>query len=309
MAAASDLTLFGRVCRLTVGTANDPNLGVDVAFNDTNSSGRDISGLAIEFEICRALKPTDPNNAVIRVQNLSPSSRSAMSGQHPISVKLEAGYGQTLSTLYFAYIRSASTVRHGPNFVSTIESQDTIARPRGVKATKKILGDETHPNGNVVKTDGPVIPVANALKTIARAMGVGPGNIQAALDGLKVQRLSNVNGGAVVGNAAQRMTDLCRSLGLEWSIQNGNLQLLPIGQTTGDQAIEISASTGMMGSPQVDSQGVLQVSTRLIPGLVPGALINMKSLFVSGGYRIEKIRYQGNTFGSEWDAHMTGTKY
>lgn len=106
------------------------------------------------------------------------------------------------------------------------------------------------------------------------------------------------------------MTDLCRSAGLEWSIQDGCLQLLNIGEALStNEAIQLDSSTGLIGSPSVDSQGVLEFTTLLIPGIAPGVLVDMDSLFVKGGYRIEKVRYQGETVGQDWYAHCTAVKY
>ena len=131
---------------------------------------------------------------------------------------------------------------------------------------------------------------------------------QALANGSSV--ISAVNGAALRGNGARRMTDLCRSCGLEWSVQDGELQLLNIGQALSTTlAIQLDSTTGLIGSPSVDSQGALSLTCLLIPGLAPGVLLNVHSEFVKGGYRIEKIRYEGNTAGQEWYAHITCVAY
>ena len=122
--------------------------------------------------------------------------------------------------------------------------------------------------------------------------------------------ITAVNAAALVGNGAKRMTDLCRSAGLEWSIQDGGLQLLNIGKALSTtSAIQLDSTTGLIESPSVDSQGVLTIKSLLIPGIAPGVLLNVNSLFVQGGYRVEKVRYAGNTVGQEWYAEMSAVKY
>jgi hypothetical protein len=299
--------LFGRSCTLVIGSEQDPTFAVKAAFNQSDTSGVDVSGLAIEFIIEKSLKSTEPNTCQIKVANMAPWVRMKLSGQKALNVKLEAGYEGATSQLYFAQARSAWTTRDGNDYVTHIESTDTIARPAGVKKTKKIQpGSET---GSLYRTMGAKVPLATALMTLTQALGIGQGNLQQALAYGGVS-LTSINSSALIGNGAQRMTDICRSAGLEWSIQDGNLQLLNVGQILStEKAIFLSDDTGLIGSPSVDSQGALSLQTLLIPGLVPGVLIQMNSDFVQGGYRIEKIRYTGDTYGNDWYAHIEAIRY
>jgi hypothetical protein len=312
-ASVSGTRLFGRAMTLTIGFLNDPSANITTVFNEQNSTGWDsggIDGLDVDFVVDKSLKPTDPNTCAIKVYNLSPTSRQSLSGSPKLTVKLEAGYVGGVTQLYFAEARSAWTVREGADYITHIESSDTIARPTGVRTTKKATPGS--PDGNLYRAYGPRVPLADAFQAIAGILGVGAGNLSQALAGLnnKPLPLSAVNGAALLGNGVQRMTDICRSAGLEWSIQDGVLQFLNIGQAlSGSLAVDINAGTGMIGSPSVDSSGAVSVSTLLIPGLAPGILINMSSLFVSGGYRIEKIRYQGETRGKPWYAHIDAVRY
>ena len=306
--ALSDTTLFDRSLSLTIGSPTDPSVNVSANFNALNSKGLDISGLDVEFVVEKSLKPTEPNTCEIKVYNLAPDSRQALSGAKVLTVRLEAGYGSNRSQLYFADARAAWTTREHADYVTHIESTDTIARPTGEKSTRKIQpGSNT---GSLYRTMGAKVPLKQAFQTIAAALGIGTGNLQMALSNISGAPLTSVNGAALLGNGARRMTDLCRSAGLEWSIQDGNLQLINIGATlSSTKAVELNDSTGLVESPSVDSQGALTLKTLLIPGLAPGVLIKVDSLFVSGGYRIEKIRYVGNTRGQDWYAEISAARY
>ena len=278
-------------------------------FNSQSQTGVDISGLDVDFVVEKSLKAGEFNTCSIKVYNLSPSTRQMLSGAAaPLTVLLEAGFVGGISQLYFAGARSAWSTREGATYVTHIESSDTIARPTGVRKSKKIQPGEI--GGSVYRTTGPKVPLEQAFRTITEALGIDEGNLQQALSGFNGAPLTAVNASALYGNGARRMTDLCRSAGLEWSIQDGALQLLDIGKTLSTtKAIQLSDSTGLFGSPSVDSQGVLEISSSLIPGLAPGVLIDVDSIFVKGGYRIEKIRYAGSTTGEEWTAHMVAVKY
>jgi hypothetical protein len=309
LAALQGTQLFGRAVNLTIGFANDPLAQpITAAFNDTTAKGKDVSGHDLNFVVEKSLKPDEPNTCSIIVFNLSEASRQKLSGQQKLTVRLEAGYRGGLTQLYFAEARAAWSTRQGPDIHLHIESTDTIARPTGVRKTKKAQPGST--TGSLYITKGPRVQLEDAFRTITKALGIGEGNLKAALTNLHGQQLTSVNGAALIGHGARRMTDLCRSAGLEWSIQDGALQLLNVGQVLGTtQAILVSPSTGMIDSPSVDSQGAVSVSTLLIPGLAPGVLVVIDSLFVQGGYRVEKCRYVGSTYGNDWTCHFDAIKY
>jgi hypothetical protein len=314
--ALKNTRLFGRACNLTIGCPTDPTLLVKAGFHDVTDgtdAGKDISGLDFQFTVNKSLKPTEPNTLDLKVFNLSPDTRKQFSGGKPLTIRLEAGYVGGQSQLYFGEVRSGWTTREGADYITHFESSDTIARPTGVRNTKKLLPGNQ--DGNLKRTLGPTVPLDQAFAAIASQMKIGVGNLKTALAGVGAP-ISQISGAALLGPARQRMTDLCRSAGLEWSIQDGVLQLLNVGQALGQgtpgaatNAIKISAETGMLDSPSVDSQGAVAVSTLLIPGLAPGVLIVMDSLFTSGGYRVEKCRYVGDTRGNDWTCHLDAFRY
>jgi hypothetical protein len=300
--------LFNRQLSLTIGYPLNPKQNITVPFTADSSRGIDISGFDVDFNVEKSTKPGEPNNVHLRVYNLAPTTRQAISGAQKLTVRLEAGYLGAVAQLYFAEARAAWTTAEGPDYITTIESTDTIARPTGVHSTTKAQPGGA--SGNIYRTTGAYVPLQQAFQAIVQQMGVGKGNLDQALAQLQSKGFTSVPGGALIGNTARRMTDLCRSAGLQWWIDDGALVLVNAGQalqTT--KAIRISEESGMIGSPSVDSQGALSVKTLLIPGLAPGVLISVDSLFVNGGYRIEKIKYIGSTYGKDWLAEIQAVKY
>ena len=112
--------LYGRKVELVVSAPNAPPL-VKAAWNDT--PGVDLSGLDIDFSVERTLKP-EPNNASIRVYNLSDATRKAVSGAKTLNVSLAAGYQSGVEQIYFGQVRAAWTERQGPDFITHFESGD-----------------------------------------------------------------------------------------------------------------------------------------------------------------------------------------
>lgn len=307
--------LFGRQLNLAIGFPSDPGADkVLTAWNDKNAEGVStggIGGLRVDYVVNKSLKNTTPSTADIKVYNFNPAHRKALSGAQKLSVKLEVGYEGGVTQIYFAEARSAWTKREGPDFITHVESTDTIARPTGEKTITAAAGAKLgSKSSNLYRTTGAKVPLKDAFAALTASMGIGDGNLKEALNNLRGSRVTGVQGAALIGNAQQRMTDICRSAGLEWSIQDGNLQLVNIGQVLSTtQAIVVSADTGMVEEPAVDSQGAVTFKMLTVPGLIPGCLVNFQTLFIDGGYRVEQVRYEGSTHGNAWYAECTAVKY
>ncbi len=306
--------LFCREVHLTLGASGGATPLVDATFNTSDATGLTVDGLDIDFRIEKSLKATEPNKCEIEIYNLTSDHRKALGGAKALTVSLQAGYLGDTAMLYYGSVRSARSERSGTgmaDFVTKISSEDTTARLTGIGGTKKlILGQAA-----IQIPTGPKMTVQNAINALATALGKqAPSKIPGSLATFQV------NGSCILGDARQRMTDICRSAGLEWSVQNGQIQLLAVGQPLQtSQAVQISPDTGLVDSPQVDTQGVAQAKCLLIPEISPGTLVNFigpgdpsglaPCLFVQGGYRVDKCRYDGSTYKKEFYVEMTCVKY
>ncbi len=282
--------LFGRDYSVVVAPVGSP-------------LGLDVSELRCEFKCKKTLKP-DPNTCEIKIYNLSENSRHTLESAAKLVVRLEAGYIETgTSQLFLGEVRSAFTVAEGDgDIVTTITTGDSEKEMQEAKLHMTVAAGMS---ADVV------------LAAIAAALKVSPGNLAQAAALLKLKgatAMFGVQGSAVSGNAARMLTDLCRSGGLEWSIQDGVLQILDKNKPLVQQAVLLSPDTGLVGSPAVDYSAssktkkggiTVKAKTFIIPELAPGRLVVMKSRFVTGGFRIEEIEYEGDTAGEAWYAHLT----
>lgn len=285
-------TSSGLSARDTQGATQGKQTGavLTAAFND--STGLDVSGLDIDFQVKRALVMRQPNVCSIKVYNLSEATRKQVSGASNLSVSLSAGYQGQLEQIYFAETRAAWTERVKTDWITHFEAGD------GDKAMKARCNTGL----------GGRIPIDIALQAIVKSLGIGPGNVSKIASGLQKQGFTTVQGGALRGSSARVLTDFCRSAGLEWSIQNGNLVISEAGGLTSDQIVVCSADTGMVNSPTVDSQGLLSAKMIIQPGIIPGALVQVQSLFYNGAYRITRCHWEGSVRGQDWYVTFEGTK-
>jgi hypothetical protein len=134
-----------------------------------------------------------------------------------------------------------------------------------------------------------------------RELKIGEGNLETIVKQLRERGVVPFGKGTLLfGNAARALDDFCRSADLEWSIQDGVLQILDRGKALESQAVLLSANTGLIGSPTVDHKGIVTFKALIQPDLVPGHKVafDTRNFKVSQGYRIQECEYTGDTLGS-----------
>lgn len=267
--------LFQRAYRLTLGT-------------------HDVSGLHMRFRVEKSLKQ-EPNTASIEVWNLSRGTRESLEKAKSIPVRLEIGYGSELDMIYLGEVRTATSTTQGTNIISKLEAGD---------------GEKQLQQARISVPMGPKTPADVALRAIAKTLGVGLGNVDGYAKKLASSGLALFPAGRVItGSSTQAMDDFCASAGLSWSVQDGKIQIIDKKKPLEGLAFLLASRSGLVGSPSVDSKGVVNAQTLFIPGLRPGALLKIESNAVNGGYRAEKCTYSGEFAGQEWYITIEGKAY
>ncbi len=288
-------TLFKRVVNVALGPRTPGAVGALAAIE--RASGIEVSNLDCTFKVKKNLLPK-ANICELKLFNLSKSSRHALETPARLVVRLEAGYVGAVGQLYLGEIRSAHSSRVGPDIVTEVETGDS----------EKDL-QTSHINLSI----GPKVPINVALAAIAREFkNVGLGNVAVVGARLAAKGIAPFGpGSAIFGSAAQAMTDICLSADLEWSIQDGVIQILDRGKAQEGLATLLSPSTGLVGSPTIDHKGIVSFKALLQPNLRPGYKIAFDtfSFKIAQGYRIEEIEYSGDTASTEWYATGKAKKY
>lgn len=266
----------------------------------------ELPGFDVEFTVTRTHKP-EPNTCELAIYNLNedhvaqleqlePAGKRATSG---IACKIEAGYAERGTHLvWLGDLRTVETVREGPDWVTRLSSGD---------------GEKAWQNARKHVSYGPRTGLDTALRAIVRALGVGEGNLSKYTSKLRQAGVANFPHGTVITGAASReLRDFARSAGLEVSVQNGELQLIDAGKALDGEAILLSsddANTGLIGSPSVDSEGVLTCSTLMIPDVVPGRLVMLDAVRSKGAYKIIRSTCRGQSRGQDWGFELEATRY
>ena len=277
----------------------------------------DVSDFAIHFRVEKTIKP-EPNKVLIEVYNLdenhrgqiqelAPGKRVGKKARHKgktspnvtgrVPVRLEAGYKEDGTSLIFlGDLRTVDSEITGPDWVTAIAAGD---------------GERNFRTARISQAFGYKTPVRTALQAAVTALGLGNGNFAAVASTLQLQGNASVytRGLVLSGSAAMALNDICRSANLEWSIQDGVVQFVDLNTALAQKAVKLTADTGLIGSPNVDGNGVLKAKLLMVPGLTCGRLVVVDSRQIQGQFRVEKIVTEGHTHGPDWYHEIEAKRY
>jgi hypothetical protein len=238
------------------------------------------SALRLSFEVVKTATDT-PNTAKITLYNLNPAARSAVGAGY--NVELRAGYDGLCEKVFIGVVSKATTARQGPDVTTTIEATD---------------GQEGLLNARFNREYPANTQLASVLADIGEAMSCDPGVV------LGLPQQAFTRGVTLSGSARDALKTLLARHGLEASIQNGKLNIVPKGAHLGTAAIVISAYTGMIGIPSATKDSVT-FDSLLNPKLVPKQLVAVQSRnrFSSGFYAIRKAKLEGDTHDAKWQVN------
>lgn len=253
----------------------------------------DVSELACTFKASRSLSGY-AGTCELTIKNLSEEHRQEIlhAPRRTTFVEIQAGYKEGLSVIFRGDLRKRSVARENTDWIIKITAGD---------------GEHAMRNARVNRGFAAGTSLQDVMQHIADAMGVGIGNAPQALRGAALGALDDVfhEGTVLYGPAAAALTSLTAAAGLTWSIQDGNLQVLPRGGALAREAIVLSPETGLLGAPEVVNRRTLNLKAFLIPGLVPGQQVVLESAIAQGAWRITHADYSGETHGQDWTAALT----
>ena len=262
-----------------------------VTMGPKGGQGVRIEGLRVSFDIEKTNEKS-ANNAKVLIYNLNESNKSLLKTKEDLSLTLEVGYGaNSVDLLFTGDIVRSTTQRRGADFVSTIEIDD------GDEALTKATLEKSYEAGTDMKT-----VIQDALQSMKDTGQVVIGSIGSIKDDIAQ------NGFSASGLASSIVEQITSKQGLEFSIQDNETQILEAAEDTGEEAIVLTPSTGLIGSPRIGLIGkeatkqdgiefkALIQTTRF----KPGRKVKIKSREVDGFFKILKSKFAGDTHASAW---------
>lgn len=207
--------LFDRVYKLQVGKAG--------------GQGVEITDLHITFDIQKTAKKT-PNTSTVKVWNLTEKTRKELE-QPDTKCILYAGYKDDAGPLliFSGGVTHAWSKIDGPDIITEFELGDGTQEMR----------DTTISVGYAGKVKSKTV-----LNDVSKKMG-----LPLTLPSNAPER-EWVHGLSYHGSATGLLDKVTKGTGLEWSVQNGSLQVIEHGMVTTRQGIELAVDSGLIYSPE-----------------------------------------------------------
>lgn len=245
-----------------------------------------LEGLRIAFRVHKD-DGSEPNTAEISVTNLAKTTRANMQSKGA-KILLQAGYLENQAIIFSGDARLISHARSGPDWITKIECGD---------------GEQAYVNARLSESFRPGTPKKDVVLQAARATGL---DLAQARTQINTIAGSFSKGYSAHGRARDEISRLLDSAGYTWSVQDGRLQILPVGGVTTEQAVVLSPSTGLVGSPEHGAPakkgkpGVVKLRSLLQPRLKPGGRVSVDSETVKGLLRVLEVNHSGDTAGPDW---------
>ncbi len=247
-----------------------------------------IRDLRFTFRVEKTLS-SDPNSCELEISNLGESTRAALQTK-PLRVALSAGYDDEVKQVFVGDIRWVESMRDEIGWTTKVQAGD---------------GERAHKHARINRSFKRGVKTKELLGEVTKSMGLKtPKN----LDDVRELVDQVVNGTALNGPSQKELTRLLRPRGLTWSVQDGVLQVLKPGEARAGAALEVSAETGMIGSPgfgappKKGEPAVLTIESLLYPEVTPGGMVRVKSRTANGDFLVTKVSHAGDTHGDEWSS-------
>jgi len=264
-----------------------------------------VGGVQFESNVQRPLRfafsidrdsTKQANNVQVAVWNLNPQTRADLEKPKFVPVRIETGYESTdLSQIFLGNLRSAESIKEGTDVKTILNAGD------GEERITQAQVNTSFPKGAGLK---------KVLTKAIEATGLPPGNLDSIGDISFNGQRQLPAALTLSGKASDELEYVCKSFGLSWHVQDGNVVVQKTGQAAFSGGPLLSAKTGMIGSPHIDSNGRIKVKAILLPDLIPGRAFQVESRNdrASGQFVATRTRHIGDTLGKAWFVDVLGER-
>lgn len=276
--------LFGRSYAVSIAPPGQANAW------QYGTIGANPAPLRVAFDIEKNMVGSS-NKSKIEIYNMSLQSYQAVKKGYV--VKLQAGYrsiiNATLPTLFLGNVMTPSTKRKGPDIITSLECGD---------------GESSIQYARLDKSYGAGTKLSQILQDAAQAMATAtvynPVAVNAGI-AVNIPDVTFNKGFVASGIVRDTLDKLLKPAGMEWNIQDGNLNIVPLDAPISTTAELVSIETGMIGIPS-NAQSYVQFTSLLNPKLKPGVLIKLVSEneSLNGFYKLRKCHYEGDSHDNKW---------
>lgn len=274
----SGMKNFDRQYRMTAGKPG--SVGFEIG-------GTSPYALHISFSVQKQ-ELESSNTAKVQVWNLNKDNLATLE-EKDCYLTLKAGYGNTLPVILSGTVSHSNTKLDGADTLTEIEVVDGLAEIRDTWVSISYAGK---------------VNSKKIIDDIASQMGV------TVTYSYNAEFADIPNGFSFVGQAKHALSKACAVSGLEWSIQNGVLQVKKPGDVMSKEVYVISPETGLISIPErvqissSDQNGKNQVGYDLVylmnGAIGPGDYVQVDSKYLKGFFRVYSLEIDGDNLGGAW---------
>lgn len=212
---------------------------VEIIVGQAGGKGKNISDLRCEFDLT-ATASKSPNQGTLKVYNAAPDTIAMMETINNVVI-IKAGYTQDVGAIqiFAGTVCRSLTYQDGADVITEMELRDSVIPLRDAKVSI------SYPPNTSAMT---------VLDGVAKNFGLP------IRKNLKVTDKQYPSGFAFNGRVRNAMDMVCNFLGLEWSAQGNEIQIIKKGGVYSDMAVDLNADTGMIGYPRRESKTMTEKS-------------------------------------------------
>lgn len=277
------------------------SLLLELVNDKTGNAVLDLSNMQFTFQT-QAYYLGTPKSVQLRVYNLSAETAKQVTKEGS-QVFLSAGYEGNFDQIFQGLIVQARIGRNGTDSYLDITAVD---------------GDYIYNNKLISTTIAAGTNALGRLGAISTAAGIKTGVLPKTASGAQLHR-----GKTIFGLARDHLTYLCGTIGANWTIENGVLDVIPQNAYKEDGTFpELNYLTGMVGVPEqmelgiaikvllnpsigvnkkvkLDNASIQQYQFPIDIGQTAGAEF-VPPIAADGMYKVLYVTHTGDTRGNEW---------
>ena len=253
-------TLFGATAYLEIGRPGEP--------------GRRLPGLHTTFDFEKK-DGAARNTARLLVTNPSIGTAALAQKDGAVAI-LYAGYGDDVGVCFVGEVTRATVTHQGPDRVLELESGDKI-----VDHTASIQG--------ALRSQS--LGLKDALGEVGKALGA----VGVDVDAVEDSALSAGRGLVLQGSPRKQLRRLSRIRRFDWTMEDGELVIVPRGGASQDTAVVLEPGAGLIGSPAPGEKGRIEVTCQLRSVFRLRRIIEVRSRDYNGFFLIRRIKGSGDS--------------
>ena len=240
-----------------------------------------ITDPRINFEIERQADETQTTGHV-NVYNLSPEHEQRIIDRGE-QITIQAGYPETLAQVFDGQVERVTRAREHLAKITRIKLGDMV---RSAKRAKGLSGVTSR------SYDGPVT-VRQIVRDLAMDLGLPIGPLDA------IPEDATETDWVWSGPTGSALRVVLKGVKCTWYEQDGVLRVNRVGMTQSDApTIAVSPENGLIDAPIRTDEGA-EARMFLNPAVVIGSRIELKSVLISGSWKVIGLRHAGDNWTGE----------